>query len=359
MRIVVIDPNLPAVAAELEEAARAAVPGTEVSWHPRFDKEAVARDLPGAEVLVASRYTASLTPLSGSLRLLQCPAAGLDAIDTAALPAGVLVANTGHHERSVAEHVLAGVVVLRRRLREQDAALRERSEWASSTFDSSLPLVGGLDGARIGFVGFGAIGRACWAPFAALGAVGAAVTGSGSLARPDLNWPDLNWPDLEWHGRTDGADGRGGLDRLVAESDVLVLSAPLTPATTDLVDARVLGLAPADAVLVNVGRGPLVNEDALFEALAAGRLGGAVLDVWWTYPGGGAPGGSAGAARPGRADPVVGAPGRRDWGSLANVVASPHSSGITRQTLLARVADIAENLSRLEAGTPLLNAVGR
>lgn len=347
MHVVVIDPNLPAVAAELEAALDAAAPGARVSWHPRFDKQAVARDLSGAEVLVASRYTASLVPLSSSLRLLQCPAAGLDAIDTGALPAGVLLANTGHHERSIAEHVLAGVVVLRRRVREQDVALRERGEWASSTFDASLPLARGLDGARVGFVGFGAIGRACWAPFAALGAVGAAVTGSGRL--------DAGAHGLAWAG---GVDEPGHLDRLVGESDVVVLSAPLTPATTGLVDDRLLSLAPPGAVLVNVGRGPLVDEDALFEALASGRLGGAVLDVWWSYPGGGAAGGSAGSAS-GSAGPVVGAPGTRDWGALANVVASPHSSSITRQTLLARVADVVENVRRLQAGEPLVNAVPR
>lgn len=345
MRIVVIDPNLPAVAAELEAAVRAVAPEAEVAWHPRFDREAVARDLPGAEVLVASRYTASLVPLSSSLRLLQCPAAGLDAIDTAALPDGVLLANTGHHERSIAEHVLAGVVVLRRRVREQDVALRGRGEWASSTFDASLPLARGLDGARIGFVGFGAIGRACWAPFAALGATGAAVTGSGRL--------DAAQHGLEWAG---GVEEPGQLDRLVSTSDVVVLSAPLTPATTGLVDARLLALAPAGAVLVNVGRGPLVVEEALHEALASGRLGGAVLDVWWSYPGGGAAGGSGGTASAG---PVTGAPGRCDWGSLDAVVASPHSSGITRQTLLARVADVAENVRRLRAGEPLVNAVPR
>ncbi|MGQ7296219.1 NAD(P)-dependent oxidoreductase [Quadrisphaera sp. KR29] len=346
MRIVVIDPNLPAVAAELQAAVEAVAPGAQVAWHPRFDAAAVARDLPGAEVLVASRYTASLAPLSGGLRLLQCPAAGLDAIDTAALPAGVLLANTGHHERSIAEHVLAGVVVLRRRLREQDEALRQRGQWASSTFDPAVPLASGLDGARVGFVGFGAIGRACWAPFAALGAVGAAVTGSGRLAAAGAAAAE----GLAW-----GA-GVDQLDRLVEGSDVLVLSAPLTPATRGLLDARRLALAPPGAVLVNVGRGPLVDEDALFEALASGHLGGAVLDVWWSYPGGGAAGGSGGAASAG---PVTGAPGRRDWGSLEHVVASPHSSGVTRQTLLARVADVAENVRRLGSGEPLLNAVPR
>ncbi len=340
VRVVVVDPNLPLVAAELEAALAAAVPGSTVAWHPRFDAAAVAVDLRDAEVLVASRYTAALAPHSGALRLLQCPAAGVDGLDLAALPAGVGVARTGHHELAVAEHVLAGVVALRRRLREQDDALRGTGTWASPTYDASLPLPLGLAGARVGFVGFGAIGGACWRAFEALGALGAAVTGSGRVAPGS---------GLGWSGRTDGSDGAGGLDRLVSESDVLVLCAPLVPATKGLLDARVLALAPRGAVVVNVARGPLADEDALFEALAGGHLGGAVLDVWWSYPRGSAAGTTA-----------VGAPGRRDWASLGGrVLASPHSSAVTRQVLLARVADVAENTRRALAGEALLNPVPR
>ncbi len=340
MRVVVVDPNLPLVRPELEAALHAAVPGGSAAWHPRFDAAAVARDLRGAEVLVTSRYTAALAPHSGALRLLQCPAAGVDGLDLDALPAGVGVARTGHHELAVAEHVLAGVVVLRRRLREQDDALRAEGVWASPTYDASLPLPLGLAGARVGFVGFGAIGRACWGAFAALGARGAAVTGSGVV--------DAG-AGLSWAGRTDGADGAGGLDRLVAESDVLVVCAPLTALTAGLLDARLLALAPRGAVVVNVARGPLVDEDALFEALASGHLGGAVLDVWWSYPRGSTIGAGA-----------TGAPGRRDWASLGGaVLASPHSSAITRQVLLARVADVVENVRRTAAGEPLLTLVPR
>jgi phosphoglycerate dehydrogenase-like enzyme len=94
-------------------------------------------------------------------------------------------------------------------------------------------------------------------------------------------------------------------------------------------------------VLANVGRGPLVDEDALYDALAGHRIGGAVLDVWWHYPRGGA----------------VGAPSSRPFGQLDTVVLSPHSSGVTRQTFLGRARDVAENVRRLERGQPLLNPV--
>jgi phosphoglycerate dehydrogenase-like enzyme len=72
-----------------------------------------------------------------------------------------------------------------------------------------------------------------------------------------------------------------GLDALLSTSDIVVLTVPLTDGTRGMIDARRLTLMRRDAVLVNVVRGQLVDEDALFDALSGGRIGGAALDVWW------------------------------------------------------------------------------
>ena len=109
VKIVVVDANLPAVRTELEAALP---PGTQVVWHRTYDAAAVAADLAGAEVLVSSRYTAALRGAAGALRLVQAPSAGVDGVDLASLPEGVPVANTFHHEESMAEQVVASVVVL-------------------------------------------------------------------------------------------------------------------------------------------------------------------------------------------------------------------------------------------------------
>ena len=326
MKIVVVDQNLPAVRAELEADLPA---GTEVVWHRAFAEDAVRSDLAGAQVLVSSRYTPGLREAAGSLRLLQAPSAGVDGIAFEAVPDGVAVANTFHHEDSMAEHLVACAVVLRRGVLRLDAALRQ-GRWASSTYDPAQPQPSTLAGARVGFVGFGHIGTAAWRLFRAFGATGAAVTGSGRV--------DAGAHGLAWAGTT-----ARDLDRLLGESDVVVLSAPLTPATRGMVGAAQLARMRPDAVLVNVGRGPLVDERALHEALSARAIGGAVLDVWWRYPQGGD-----------RGEPSTAA-----FGELDNVLMTPHSSGVTRQTFLARARDVAENVRRLGTGEPLVNPVPR
>ena len=321
-----VDQNLPAVRAELEADLPA---DAQVLWHRTFDEDAVRADLAGAQVLVSSRYTPGLREAAGDLRLLQAPSAGVDGIAFDAVPDGVPVANTFHHEDSMAEHVVAATVVLRRGIVRLDAELR-RDRWASSTYDPAQPQPSTLAGARVGFVGFGHIGTAAWRLFRAFGATGAAVTGSGRV-------------DAGAHGLAWAASTADGLDRLLGESEVVVVSAPLTPATRGMVGAEQLARMRPDAVLVNVGRGPLVDERALHQALTARSLGGAVLDVWWRYPRSGA----------------EGAPSSLPFGDLDNVVLSPHSSGVTRQTFLARARDVAENVRRLGTGEPLVNPVPR
>ncbi|MEV0290415.1 NAD(P)-dependent oxidoreductase [Kribbella sp. NPDC050820] len=154
---------------------------------------------------------------------------------------------------------------------------------------------------------------------------GQAVTGSGRADAEGLNW----------------AGDTAQLPRLLDESDVLVVSAPLTDATHGLIGAAELKRLGRDGVLVNVARGPLVQEQALYDALRDRTIRGAALDVWYSYPG---PDG-------------VGKPADAPFGELDNVLLTPHVSGITRQTFLGRVQDIAANITALAAGNELRNVV--
>jgi phosphoglycerate dehydrogenase-like enzyme len=258
----------------------------------------------------------------------------VDGIDVTALPAGTVVANTFHHEDSIAEYVLAATILLRRGFLTQDAALR-RDEWASPAYDPAVGWGDTLAAATVGLVGFGHIGERAWRRFRAFGARGVAVSRRGEV--------DAAAHGLAWAGPI------GELPALLEQSDVVVLSVPLTPATTGLIGAAELALTRPGAVLVNVGRGALVDEQALYEALRSGVLGGAAIDVWYGYPGSGA-GSGAGAA-------VVAAPSALPFRELPNVLMTPHSSGLTRQTFAARVADITANVRRLAAGQPLVNVV--
>ncbi|MDT5001337.1 MAG: hypothetical protein QOK12_3442 [Mycobacterium sp.] len=286
-------------------------------------------ELRDTQVYVGGQFTAEMAGVAEKLRLIHVAGAGTDRIDFDALSGDVLVANTFHHERSIAEYVLAAAIMMRRGFFTQDRSLR-RDVWATAVYDDAIPQAKTLRDARVGLVGFGHIGQFAWELFRAFGSTGIAVTGSGRV--------DATAHGLSWVGDV------ARLDDLLRESDVVVMSAPLTPATEGMIGADQLRALGPDGVLINVGRGLLVNERALFDALRNGDVRGAAVDVWYRYP-----------ARPGERT----APATLPFGELDNVLMTPHSSGITADTFGGRADDIAANIGRLERGEPLRNVIGR
>ncbi|MFW0797187.1 2-hydroxyacid dehydrogenase [Gordonia sp. CPCC 205515] len=293
----------------------------EVSWHERFDEDTLVDDLADADVLVGGRCTPAMAQAGRRLRLVHSGGAGTDKVSFADLPSETIVANTFHHEDAIAEYIAAATVMLRRGLIEQDAALRN-GVWATSVYQDGLAQPRTLRGAMIGYVGFGHIGRRTANLFGAMGARGCVITGSGRVA---------DAAGLEWH--SDTAD----LGRLMKESEVVVVSAPLTDRTTGLIGAAELEALGPDGILVNVGRGPLVVEQALFDALRDNVIGGAAVDVWYRYPTSGD-----------RAEPSA-----LPFAELPNLLMTPHTSGVAHDTFVGRVHDIADNICRLADGRPL------
>lgn len=323
MKVVVADTNLFPHRARFESALPE---DTEVYWADPGDPAALCDAVRHAEVYVGGRFPADLAAAAERLRLVHAAGAGTDKIAFDALGEHVLVANTFHHEQSIAEYIVASAVLLRRRFLEQDRALRT-GRWATSVYDRSIAQPASLCGALVGFVGFGHIGRRSWEVLRALGADGAAVTGSGRL--------DASAEQLRWAADT------GQLTRLMTESDVVVVSAPLTERTAGMIGADELRALGPTGVLINVGRGPLVAEQALYDALSGGTIAGAAIDVWYTYPG---------------AD-GHGRPSDLPFGELPNLLMTPHSSGVTDHTFTGRCDDITGNIGRLQRGEPLRNLV--
>lgn len=310
------------------ERFEAALPaGATVLW--RAGAADLRDELRDAQVYVGGLFTADMASVAEKLRLIHVAGAGTDRIDFDALPADILVANTFHHERSIAEYVLAAAIMMRRGFFEQDRSLR-RDVWATAVYDDAIPQAKTLRDARIGLVGFGHIGQFAWDLFRAFGATGIAVTGSGRV-------------DAAVHGLSWGGDVTR-LDDLLRESDVVVVSAPLTPATEGMIGADQLRALGPDGVLINVGRGLLVDERALFDALRNGDVRGAAIDVWYRYPAG-----------PGEAV----APATLPFSELDNVLMTPHASGVTTDTFGGRADDIAANIGRLARDEPLHNVVAR
>ena len=130
MKIVVADANLVRTASGSKR-----VPGTEVHWHPGG---APLDELRDADVHVGSRFTAEMASAAEKLRLIHVAGAGTDKVDFDAVPPDVLVANTFHHERSIAEYIVASAVMLRRDFLTQDRQLRGGT-WATSVYDPAHP----------------------------------------------------------------------------------------------------------------------------------------------------------------------------------------------------------------------------
>lgn len=235
--------------------------------------------VPRAELLAAVRGVAALVSLmsdsvddelldaaGGSLRVVANYAVGYDNIDVGACAArGVVVCNTPDVlTDATADHAFALLLGVARRLLDGDRLVRSGT-WSGWEPDQLLGRQ--VAGATLGIVGMGRIGAGV--------ATRAAAFGMRVLYHNRNRSPELE--------RRTGA-APASLDELLATSDFVSLHCPLTPATHHLIDARALALMKTTAVLVNTARGPVVDEAALVEALEAGRLWGAGLDVFEREP---------------------------------------------------------------------------
>jgi len=247
------------------------------------------------------------------LRLIQKFGVGVNTIDLDAARAhGVAVCNMpGINARSVAEMSLLLILACLRRLAQLDAATRAGAGW-----QAGLDLRDGfheLAGKTVGLIGYGSVPRIL-API--LKAMGAEVIYTAIAPKDD-------------------SPGYCDLLELIARSDIVSLHVPLNARTERMIGRDVLWAMKPGSVLVNTARGGVIDQDALIEALRAGQIGCAGLDVFRDEP-----------IKP--PDPLL---------SLQNVIVTPHIAWLTAETLMRSVELAVENCRRLERGEPLLNRV--
>jgi len=248
------------------------------------------------------------------------------ALTPTALERGIVITNArGVFSRPIAEYVLMMILAVSRRLPQLLELQRERT-WQ--------PLEGAeLRDVTVGIVGLGSIGRAVGALATAFGCRVLATrrrSDAGSAASESD-------PDAASLGELmlDRVLGPEGLPELLAESDFVVLAAPLTPDTERMIDDRGLGLMKPGAWLINVARGRLVDERALLRALRDGVIGGAVLDTFVEEP--------LAASSP--------------FYDLPNVIVTPHTSWSSGRVLDRSVGLFCDNLRRFARAEPLVNVV--
>ncbi len=251
---------------------------------------ALAREADGLLARTAP-IPAAVIEAAPRLRVIARHGVGVDNIDVAAATRRrIPVAYTPDANRvSVAEHVLALLLALAKRLPEYDAATR-RGHWEARNSYGAMDLAG----KTLGVVGMGRVG-----------ATVARKAAAGLDMRVFGYDPHLPAAAIA----AAGAEPVARLEDLLAASDAVTLHVPLTPATRGLVGGRALARMRPTAILINTSRGGIVDEVALRDALAAGRLRGAALDVFETEP-------------PGAADPLF---------TLPNVIVTPHSAALTME----------------------------
>lgn len=280
------------------------------------EAEAVAmRDWPA--VLVAGNPSAE--QLAGAnLERVVVPFAGIAArLRETALSHGQIVVHNSHYNGAmVAQHALALLLACANRVVAADRLLRS-GDWGSDTDPRSLGL--NLQGKVALLLGFGSIGRALLAPLQSLGME---VRTYRRNPRPNSQPPSY---------------GRAQLSEALKVADVVIVSLPATPATVGLLGASELALLKEDAILVNVGRGKVIDEEALYQALQSGGIRAAGIDVWYQYPKG----------EGGRRNTL---PSRFPFQDLANVVMTPHSANDVVSWRLAAASDVMKTLAALTRG---------
>lgn len=285
---------------------------------------------PAYEILVAGRPQRDHIEASADLQRVIIPFAGVPDTTRALLfdYPHIELYNLHHNAPIVAEMVLALLLAAAKEVVVHDQALR-RGDWSGRYGAWSAVM---LVGKTVLIVGYGAIGQRVGMLCQALG-----MTVIG-IRRRDFAQPDaLTSPAPALYLPS-------ALHDLLPQADVLILTLPLTPETQGIIGERELALLPPKAILVNVGRGPLVEERALYQALKDGRLHAAASDVWYQYP-------------IDEGSRIQTPPSRYPFGDLPNMILSPHRAGHTDVTEVYRMRDLATALNAAVRGAPIPNRV--
>jgi len=297
---------------------------------------ATAEDRAQAQVLIpggslihdADAFEKVLTKLPNG-QLLQWPFTGVDMLNLTAIPKKFAICDVHQGGVAIPEYVMGAILTWNVRLPQTDAAFRQCTWHDRRNSCSGLAMHREARGQTLGIIGYGTIGQAVVQRAVAFGMRAVAVTYPLPKEKP---------AELAWIG------GDSQLPRLMKESDFVVVAVPLNHATRGLVSAKVIQSMKPTGVLINIARGPIVDEAGLYEALRSKRIEGAILDVWWndfaffsntssTWP------------------------SKYNFSQLQNVWMTPHMSSNTAEAHDEALGQMAANLDALARGEPLQNVV--
>ena len=276
-----------------------------------------------AEIIIAWSLRPEQFNAAKKLRWIHSPAAAVHQLMFPELAnSDVILTNAREvHGPVVAEHVIALIFALAKKI-PYAVRLQEKHIWGQEATWRARPRPREVLGATLGLVGVGSIGREVAKRASALGMRIVAVREHPEKGRPD---------------GVEQVYASGDLETLLQQSDYVVLAVPITPSTQKLMNAERLAKMKPDACLINVGRGPLIDESALAAGLRNHQIGGAALDVFEQEP----------------------LPADSPLWDLDNLLITPHTAGLTEKLWERHYALFSENLRRYLAHQPLLGVVDK
>ena len=295
-----------------------------------FDVEGILDRIDDAEVLLGGMLDSRVLERGQHLKLVQIPWTGVDNLDFDTLSRfSVPISNSHSNASIVAEHAVALMLGMAKKLAYHDRLMRD-NRWnrISKEGNEVSPFSETLLGKRIVYIGFGAIAQQCANLLSGFNMQVSIVNTSGQLPQDyQANLTAFNTRELA---------------KAVVDQDVIVVALPLTSASRSLIDDSVFSAMSASAILVNVSRGAIVDETALFNALTDNCIGGAAIDTWYQGP----------TAK----QPDVAPSALHDFASLNNVLMSPHRAGYATGGF-PHLDDPIVNLNNLVEGRAPINVV--
>jgi phosphoglycerate dehydrogenase-like enzyme len=304
----------------LREKLQDAFPQFIVGQLQSYDR--VPEEIVDTDVFIGWSLRPEQFKIANKLRWIHSPAAAVHQLMYPELiNSNVILTNsTGVHGPVVAEHAIAVLLALAKRL-PQAIHYQAKRIWAQELLWNEHPRPREVGDATVLVVGMGGIGREFALRAKALGMKVIAIRENPSKGA----------------GPADEVYGLAQLDELLPKADFVLLCTPVTPATTGIINQERLNKMKFGAYLINVARGPLVDEPALIEALQQQRIAGAALDVFVEEP----------------------LPPESPFWSLENVLITPHTAAVTEKLWERHYDLIVENMNRFLAGKPLLNEVDK
>ena len=281
-----------------------------------------------AEIIVATRLAPEVVQNAKKLKFIHKTGAGVDAMPFDVIPENVLMANTsGANPVPMAEGAIALLISLAKKITQRNGLFPDRISDRGTE----------LRGKKVGIIGLGSIGVEIAKRLQAFEMSILAIKRD----------PDN---DLQHKLKLEFLGGEGDLDYVLKESDFVIVSVPLTPATRGLISKRELSLMKETAFIINIARAAIIDEEALYTALKEKKIAGAGLDVWW-IPHWWDP----------KWKPELDKPSRYPIWELPNVIATPHNVGFTERTIHSdkAIQIIVENINRIIQGQTPINLVDK